>query len=245
MYVSSGEPFIPVYITPEITGEQDEPIISEPILSGTTPSDVMETDNEEDESLQQAVALSMQDAHRQQQLETLRQIKQQQDNEYYESLLMDREREKKLEQEEELKKEQMWDDELEAAKALSIQLSTQSQLERKCKALPAEPDEKLTDPQLLTQLVLRLPTGERVQRNFLRTDTLQVVRDFVDVKRLEWQIKREENKENADSLKWPEKDQLITDFPRTRLDTSEKLGMTLEELKLFPRAMVSVAELLQ
>ena len=59
-----------------------------------------------------------------------------------------------------------------------LKAAKEREAQEKRERLPQEPDEK--DPNA-AHIVLRLPgSGERVNRRFLKTDTVQMIYDFVD-----------------------------------------------------------------
>lgn len=93
--------------------------------------------------------------------------------------------------------------------------------------MPEEPNDK--DPNAC-HIVLRLPgSGERVNRRFLKTQTIQAMYDFVDSlgpKKL--------GLENATKQYI-----ILQSMPRKEFTDKDK---TIEESGLFPRAMLQVKE---
>jgi hypothetical protein len=113
--------------------------------------------------------------------------------------------------------------------------------------LPSEPLESDSNS---TRLVIRLPTGQRVNRRFLKDDTLSIVRTFVDnelakaITSPSSSASSEDFSSNPLFAYVPEssrvQDQtygLATDFPNVVFKEDNK---TLEEMGLHPRALISV-----
>lgn len=86
--------------------------------------------------------------------------------------------------------------------------------------LPPEP--KSDDPNS-TLLIIRLPNGNKQQRRFLRSHTLQIVMDYLET--LDPDI--------------PSKYNLVTNFPSKTLSD---LTQTLEQYSLFPNAVLFLKE---
>ena len=104
-----------------------------------------------------------------------------------------------------------------------VKIAMEKEAKDKREKLPEEPAEK--DP-LACHIVLRLPgSGERVNRRFLKTDTVQVIYDFVDSlgpQRLSFESSSQQYL-------------ILQSMPRKEFTDKEK---KLEEVGLFPRAML-------
>jgi len=118
--------------------------------------------------------------------------KQEQDNAYHTSVLMDKYKEEQKKQkeldkqlqEDREKKELMEKQNLE--KALEVQKAKEAierelELQRIESTLPPEPSP--TDPNAI-QIIFHLPTGERVNRFFHKSDTIKTLKDFIDTRAL-------------------------------------------------------------
>jgi len=118
--------------------------------------------------------------------------KQEQDNAYHTSVLMDKYKEeqkkqkeldKKLQEEREkweILEKQNLEKTLEAKKAKEAK-ERELELQRIESTLPPEPVP--TDPNAI-QITFQLPTGEKVGRFFLRSDTIKTLKDFIDTRAL-------------------------------------------------------------
>jgi len=118
--------------------------------------------------------------------------KQEQDNAYQTSVLMDKYKEeqkkqmvldKQLQEEREkreLLEKQNFEKALEAQKAKEA-IERELELQRIESSLPPEPSP--TDPNAI-QITFHLPTGERVTRIFLKSDTIKTLKDFIDTRAL-------------------------------------------------------------
>ena len=108
-----------------------------------------------------------------------------------------------------------------------VKIAMEKEAREKRERLPEEPAEK--DP-LACHIVLRLPgSGERVNRRFLKTDTVQVIYDFVDSlgpQRLSFESSSQQYI-------------ILQSMPRKEFTDKEK---KLEEVGLFPRAMLQIKE---
>lgn len=108
-----------------------------------------------------------------------------------------------------------------------VKIAMEKEAREKREKLPEEPAEK--DP-LACHIVLRLPgSGERVNRRFLKTDTVQVIYDFVDSlgpQRLSFESSSQQYI-------------ILQSMPRKEFIDKEK---KLEEVGLFPRAMLQIKE---
>lgn len=108
-----------------------------------------------------------------------------------------------------------------------VKIAMEKEAREKREKLPEEPAEK--DP-LACHIVLRLPgSGERVNRRFLKTDTVQVIYDFVDSlgpQRLSFESSSQQYI-------------ILQSMPRKEFTDKEK---KLEEVGLFPRAMLQIKE---
>jgi hypothetical protein len=116
-------------------------------------------------------------------------------------------------------------EELEQAIALSHELTKASSLTRKREGMPAEPP---ASPEC-TAIRVNLPTGGRLQRRFLRTDTVQFLRDFIDIE--------------LDAKAVPiERYNLVNSYPR-RTFTAEDGQVVLAEAGLVPSAALMLQNL--
>jgi len=171
---------------------------------------------EESESLEKAYQLSIQQQERDQRQ---RQLVEEQDRLYQMSLERDREKEEikrvQLERERiQSRQNQILHEKQDLSDAilLSTQLAQEEEWKQKLKniQIPEEP----TEGDILHILIF-LPNGDKLKRKFRPSETLQTVKDYIDVQFLE---------EN-DTKKIPRNYKIITDFPRTVWsDTSSKLG---------------------
>jgi len=91
--------------------------------------------------------------------------------------------------------------------------------------LPVEPDPNDSNTNRVSQLVIRLPDGSRVQRRFRVTDKVQAIYDFVDCQD---QMQIDQSHYN-----------LIANFPRRVFQ--DRL-VSLEEAGLYPQASLFVQE---
>lgn len=154
-------------------------------------------------------------------------IREQQDQEFQETMEYDRKMKEKKRQEEELKsqleEEEQQQQELEMALQLSRQLTKESQIAKKKAALSDEP----ADGEGITLIRFQLPRGAKVARRFKKTDKLQVVYDFLAI--------------HFDNNNLPINNFIFgTNYPKRDLDNLE---MTVEEAGLHPRGMLFVRDL--
>jgi len=94
------------------------------------------------------------------------------------------------------------------------------------KILPEEP----IAGQHVTSLMIRLLDGQRIQRRFLKTDTLSMVFAFV------------ESKFPIQLLEESAKYDLVSNFPRKTFNQLEHANLTLQETGLIPQASLFVSE---
>lgn len=150
-----------------------------------------------------------------------RYLREQQDREYQEALEMDRrraeEREAQRRQEEE-ERRQAEEEQRKAQEEMERQLKLQQELEAKRRSLAAQ----LQSASGTARLALRLPSGQRVERKFEPTATLQEVYDWASCVAF--------LPENSDKgIEIPERFVLKTSFPARDLDEMDR---TVDELKL-------------
>lgn len=150
-----------------------------------------------------------------------RYLREQQDREYQEALEMDRrraeEREAQRRQEEE-ERRQAEEEQRKAQEEMERQLKLQRELEEKRRSLAA----RLQSASGTARLALRLPSGQRVERKFEPTATLQEVYDWASCVAF--------LPENSDKgIEIPERFVLKTSFPARDLDEMDR---TVDELKL-------------
>jgi len=133
------------------------------------------------QSMQRHQANLAQIQQQQQRRQDSQQLRQEQNLEFERALQADREREAR-EQEERLRLERAEDEarnkaELEAALELSEKLDKEANLKRKRDRLGAEPPAGADT----TKLRIMLPNGSKIDRKFLASETIEAVRDFIDV----------------------------------------------------------------
>ena len=90
--------------------------------------------------------------------------------------------------------------------------------------IPDEPEQG--DPSAV-KLVMRMPSGERVERRFTKEDTVKVLYDFVDSLQLSGKCSFESG--------FTQEYKLICVRPRAEYEDKEK---TLEESGLYPRGAI-------
>jgi FAS-associated factor 2 len=136
----------------------------------------------------------------------------QQEEAYHAALQEDMERQRQEEEEQILE-----------AQRLSEMEAKKKEKESKKDLLPPEPEKGTAGS---THLAIRLPSGSRLERRFMKTDTLQTIRDFI------------ESKVNETGF---EADQytISSAFPRKTFTDS---SVTLEEAGLIPQALLHIAE---
>jgi len=159
--------------------------------------------------------------------EKLKQIMEEQDREYEESLMKDRKKEEERQAAElQQKQEEMQEEEktLQDAIEFSKQLMSQKWKSEKLRSIQLPKEPKVGDN--VIHLVARLPTGEKFERNFLLSDTLQDVQNFIDKQALEYGV-----------AVVPDQYRLVTDFPRQIWDD---LDRKLEDLPFRKRFLVRV-----
>jgi len=146
--------------------------------------------------------------------ESNRRIRQEQDEAFMQSLAVDEEKERKLHEEEEKIKE-------EERKSQKMRETREKKLKSIQSKVPPEPDITEKD---ITQLVIRLTDGSRLQRRFYSKDSIQTVFDFVNV--------------SQPSLMEVDYE-LVMNFPRKNFSCS---SITLLEAGLYPQASLFVQE---
>jgi len=151
-----------------------------------------------------------------------RALRQEQDWAFQESLKQDQEKQQQLEKEFNEKISQELTKQEEEAIQLSLRLDRQRRLEQLAANLPPEPP--VTEPNA-AHLVVRLPDGQRIERRFLSTDKLLLLKDFIDSKSLEMTI--------------PTSYELVTTFPKRSLNFND----TFKEAGLEGRSLVAVQSL--
>jgi len=147
--------------------------------------------------------------------EVNRMIRQEQDEAFLQSLAADQEKERKIKEEEERKRE-------EERKQHRIQELKEKKLKNIQSKVPPEPEVSEKD---VTQLVIRVTDGSRLQRRFYDSDSLQSVFDYV----------------NAQHPVLLDQDYfLVTNFPRRSFSPDSSL--TLAVAGLSPQASLFVQE---
>jgi len=156
-------------------------------------------------------------------MERNRDLLEEQNREYQQSLLADEEKERKIreerQQEEAEEKRLLREEEERRMQEAMKEKRKQVELEAKRKQLSTEP----TESNGSTAIVIRLPDGVRLSRRFYRTDHLQAVYDFVDVQT---------------NMLLPDY-HLVSSYPRQVFSNH---AVTLEEAKLFPQAVLLIQE---
>jgi len=200
------------------------------------PQNQMDFEQKEQEELERAIQASAEEEERRER----QRLRDEQDRAYQESLRADAERARRA-KEEEIKKieeearhqEELDREHLEEAMRLSVQLTKE---QREKEDLRSKLDQFKIEPtwqansDAVTQLGIRLPNGQRLMRNFLKSDKLLKVKEFIETRKVE-----------DASLKGvlPAQFDLVQDFPRKVYDN---LDLTLEQVGLLKRALISVQE---
>lgn len=200
------------------------------------PQDPMEIERKEQEELERAIKASAEEEERRER----QRLRDEQDRAYQESLRADAERvrrakeeEMKKIEEEQRRQEELDRQQLEEAMQLSVQLTQEQRekeaLRRKLAQFDVEPTWQ-ANSDAVTQLGIRLPNGQRVMRNFLKSDKLMKVKEFIETRKVQ-----------DEALKdvIPSQFDLVQDFPRKVYDN---LDLTLEQVGLLKRALISVQE---
>lgn len=158
--------------------------------------------------------------------EAREQVKREQDAAYEASLMADRAKDEARRLEEEEKQRMAEQTRLEEERQEKARLKEQAEKTalRKCleERLPVEPNENCLDP--VSQIRIRLPTGEVISRRFLANTSLRVLLDFLTVQGYS-------HNEYKVLSSWPRKD-------LTALEGS----LTLEQLKLYPQETITLEE---
>jgi len=161
-----------------------------------------------------------------------RRILQEQQREYQEALIRDKEREEKLRKEEREKEEKK---QMEEALALSIQMEKDNALNTKKQRLPQDPSLSLSPDQIkaspikICEISISLPPdGQRITRKFYVNNTLQSIRDWIDI-----YLHENESNINTDTY------ELVTNFPKEVLNDNSK---TIWDLNLYPKTLLNLRE---
>jgi len=158
-------------------------------------------------------------------LQMNRRLRNQQDIDYERSLKQDQEKERQRRFEEERKRmeEEMRIEQEEENQAVhfSLQLTREKRMKDLQDSLGSEPDAKFLNT---TQIAVRMPNGQRLQRRFLASSKLRMLKDFVELKSMEMNL--------------PSDFQIASDFPRK---TYKNWNITFQEADLYPRAAVTVS----
>eukprot|EP01104_Vermistella_antarctica_P012072 TRINITY_DN3433_c5_g1_i1.p2 TRINITY_DN3433_c5_g1~~TRINITY_DN3433_c5_g1_i1.p2 ORF type:complete len:518 (-),score=137.52 TRINITY_DN3433_c5_g1_i1:165-1718(-) len=149
-------------------------------------------------------------------------IRTEQQSAYEESLLMDRQREERERMEEAEQRVVLQSVEDAQRDAHRRKEEVIERRRQKASTLPPEPAKGDKDT---CHLVLRTSNGQRIERRFLKDDTVQLVFDFID------------SKVDDTGLIDPGTYALVTSFPRQRITDGDK---TLIELGLCPKALVHI-----
>ncbi|XP_054823393.1 plant UBX domain-containing protein 8-like isoform X2 [Prosopis cineraria] len=151
-------------------------------------------------------------------------IREQQDDEYLASLQADKEKELRAAEEAEAACEEERRKEEESHKKLQEEKELERQLAAKEAALPPEPS---SDDEGAVTLLVRMPDGSRRGRQFLRSDNLQSLFDFIDIGRV---VK-------------PGTYRLVKPYPRHAFTDGES-ALTLSELGLTSKQEALFLELI-
>eukprot|EP01156_Anaeramoeba_ignava_P023636 Anaeramoba_ignava/c21679_g1_i1.p2 GENE.c21679_g1_i1~~c21679_g1_i1.p2 ORF type:complete len:348 (+),score=135.79 c21679_g1_i1:49-1044(+) len=106
-------------------------------------------------------------------------IRENQDKEYYQSLILDQEREREELRELEQKKQKIEEEKQKKIAEEQKEKDKKEMLETFKKRLPKEPTE---NNQNTLTIAIKLPDSSRIQRKFLKTDTLRDLYDWVQIK---------------------------------------------------------------
>jgi type I site-specific restriction-modification system R (restriction) subunit len=149
-----------------------------------------------------------------------RRIRKEQDEAYHKSLKEDQEKEKK--KQEYYNKMMMEEEKIEEEKAIkmSLQLDKSSRCSEAFRNLPPEPS--INDANT-THVVVRMPNGDRIERRFLSTDKIQLLKDFIDSKSIDFDL--------------PDQYQIVSTYPKK---TFNELGKTFSDYNLTGRILVAV-----
>ncbi|KAN0016389.1 hypothetical protein ACTFIU_006356 [Dictyostelium citrinum] len=151
-------------------------------------------------------------------------IRQEQDEAFLQSLREDQEKERiRLEKEEQERLEREREEKEEQDK-INFQRELEERKQRKQKLFINEPKQKQPNGVDITKLVIRLHDGSKLQRNFLITDTIEFVMDFIDTH-------IQEPIENY---------VLSTHYPKKQLSN---LNSTLKDEGLYPDSVLFLSEL--
>jgi len=150
-------------------------------------------------------------------------LRQQQDQAYEESLRVDREKERRRQ----LEREQKIQRELEEEAELQAQLQRKEDYERlkveTFQRIPPEPEPYEND---VTSLLFKLPNGNRIERRFKTTDTLQLIHQYI-----------------FSHPEAPESFEILTNFPKRVLVTKDTQHFpTISELGLQRRETLFVID---
>jgi len=142
-----------------------------------------------------------------------RKLRREQDKAFEESLIVDTEKER-MRMELEKQKEE------EEAIRMSIDLNKNIKMEKLRSKLSDEPRKDNTDS---TVIVVRMPDGKRLERIFLGSDKIELLRNFIELKNLEAGYENDF--------------EIVSDFPKM---IYSNMNITLKDAGLFPRSLVSI-----
>ena len=152
-------------------------------------------------------------------------IRQQQDQAYEESLKADREKQRKKQEEERLKREA---EELEL-KRIEEEKQREKNIELRKEALRKQLEEQrqpdASNPMSI-KLLIKMPSGRRYERLFLKTDSLSELYKFV--------FSNEECPKNFD---------IVTNFPRKVVQCTEETQMSIQEFGINQSMLLFVNDL--
>jgi FAS-associated factor 2 len=152
-------------------------------------------------------------------------LREQQDQAYLESLKQDREKAKKKQEQEDEKKrlEQLERQREEEEKARENAILNRKSELRKLLAERVQPD--VSNP-LAIKLIVKLPTGNRFERVFLKSDPLSELYKFV--------FSNEECPLNFE---------IVTNFPRKVIECNEETSLSIEEFGITQSMLLFVNDL--
>jgi hypothetical protein len=187
--------------------------------------------DDEDEEYHEAIKRSLDEEEKRKRVDTpearenrkRQMLREEQDHAFHESLRQDMEKERL--QQEEIRKQELeyHKQQEEEAIKLSIELNRQ----KRCKDLEAQlPAEPPADAPNAVHLVLRTPSGERLERRFLGSNKLQILKDFIDSKSIDMNL--------------PEHYEIVCPFPKK---TFNNFDITFEEAGLVGRSLLAIQSL--
>ena len=174
-------------------------------------------------------------------------LRQEQDREYLESQRQDRlRREQREKEEEELRRRQATEAAAHAESVAAEQLAqarASNILQAKRDNLALKPEPAIGSSTDVTTLRLQMPSGQKLQRRFLKKDTVQHLREWLDVHladSADTDTDTHTNTDTATPANHCTNYSLSTAYPKTELADP---SATLESYGLHPRGMLYVVDL--